>query len=150
MALLHFVDVLDAHNATAPLLSEAFVVVESCSEGLAEVLEISVVFFLDFGKCDGGGGLLADQAAEAGLALDDAEGNVLLAAEGGQVEHQLNGIDVVGEDNELGGAILNESGDVVETVLNVDRLGALLGIFALSRLLQALLFLLLALRLVFG
>jgi len=43
----------------------------------------------DGSQANGGGGLLVDQGAKTGLGLDDAVGDVHLAADGGQPEHEL-------------------------------------------------------------
>jgi len=57
-------------------------------------------------------------SSETNLALDDHVGNAFLSAEGWQPQHELNGVNVVGNDDELGLLLLNEGGDVVKTELN--------------------------------
>ena len=64
-----------------------------------------------------------DQSAQGALALDEAVGDVDLAAEVGKPCDELNGVNVVGNSDELGLAVLNELGDVVEPKLEVVRLG---------------------------
>ena len=55
-----------------------------------------------------------DEGAEAGLVLDDHEGDVHLAAEGGEPHDDLNGVNVAGDEDELGLLLLDEGGDVLE------------------------------------
>ena len=54
------------------------------------------------GKHDLRGSLLVDDLTKGGLALDDAVWHLHLAAEGWQPDDQFDGVDVVGNHNELG------------------------------------------------
>lgn len=60
-----------------------------------------------------------DNGTETSLALDDGVGDTHLAAESGEEDNQLNGVNVVGDQDEGGLLVLNEANDVVETVLDV-------------------------------
>jgi hypothetical protein len=60
-----------------------------------------------------GGGLAADNGTETGLALDDDVGDAHLAAEGGEEDDELNGVNVVGDDDEVGLLLLDETDDVL-------------------------------------
>jgi len=72
--------------------------------------------------------------AEVSLTADEAVGNLLFTAKGGQVDHGLNGINVVGHDDKLGLGLFNQGSDVVETELEVDGLVSLDsdGLFSLG------------------
>jgi hypothetical protein len=129
-SLEHHVLVLDAHDTTSPDSSQGFVFVELHSEVLGEEFEVLVVFFSQFGDSDAGGGLLVDELSESCLSLDEAIGDSLLSAESGEEHHHLEGVDVVGDNDELGLAFFDEGGHVVETELEDDWLGGLLGISA--------------------
>lgn len=77
--------------------------------------------------------LLVDDGTETGLALDDGVGDTHLAAESGQEDNQLNGVDVVGDEDKRGLLVLNETDDVVQTVLDVvGLLGDVLLLLALG------------------
>ena len=76
---------------------------------------------------DNGRGLLAGDETETGLALDDHVGDTHLSAESGEEDDELNGVDIVGNDDELGLLGLDEGNDVVETVLGKDGLLRVLG-----------------------
>ena len=77
--------------------------------------------------------LLVDDRAETGLALDDGVGDTHLAAEGGEEDDELNGVDIVGDEDESGLLGLNEGDNVVETVLdNVGLLADVLLLLALG------------------
>lgn len=88
---------------------------------------------------------------QASLALDDGVGDTHLAAEGGQEDDQLDGVDVVGNQDQGGLLVLNQTDDVVQAVLDgVGLLGDVLLLLALldggSLLEQTLLLLDLSLR----
>jgi hypothetical protein len=70
-----------------------------------------------------------DDRAETGLALDDGVGDTHLAAEGGEEDDKLNGVDIVGDEDESGLLGLNEGDNVVETVL--DDVGLLADVLLL-------------------
>lgn len=114
--------VLDAHNTSTPVSSEFFVVVELLGEVLGEVLEVLEVFLVHLSDGDAGGSLQVDEFAEVGLTADEAVGDLLFTAKGGQVDNGLDGINVVGHDDKLGLGLFNQGGDVVETKLEVDGL----------------------------
>ena len=132
---------LEAHDTATPLAAEVHVVIEAGAEVLGESLELGLVFLVDGGDGGAGGGLLVDDLAEAALTLDDAEGDILLAAEGGQPEDELDGVDIMGDDDELGLLGLDELDNVVDTVLHEVGLlgtGVLAGNLALGDALEAL------------
>ena len=146
--------VLDAHNTATPVSSESLVLVELRAEVLGEELKILEVLLADLSESDASGGLLVDKLAEASLALDEGVGDTLLSAEGGEEDEELDGVNIVSHHNELGLTLLNELSHVVETELDDDGLGGLLGISAtllgLILGLEAGLLLLLGLGLVLG
>jgi hypothetical protein len=61
--------------------------------------------------------------------LDDGVGHAGLAAQRGQPDHQLNGVDIVRDHHQLRLAALNQRGDVVEAVLHHQGL-LLVGLLA--------------------
>jgi hypothetical protein len=73
--------------------------------------------------------LLVDDRAETGLALDDGVGDTHLAAEGGEEDDELNGVNIVGDEDESGLLGLDEGDNVVETVL--DDVGLLADVLLL-------------------
>jgi len=127
LASSHHVLVLDTHDTTAPNSVELGVVVVLCLEGASELLEVDEVLTTDFGDSNGGSGLHVDELAEVGLTADEAEGDTLLPAESGKMDDDLNGVDVVSNDDELGLVLLDESSDVVQAELEVHRLLGLGG-----------------------
>jgi len=137
----HHVLVLDTHDTSSPFASEFLVLIECHGEGLSELLEVSEVFLVDGGEGDAGSGLLVDELTKVGLSTDEAVWGTTLSAESGEEAHQLDGVNVVGNDNELGGLLLNELGDVVESELDVDGLGSGFGV-ATGALLKSVLLLL--------
>ena len=130
-SLGHHVLVLDSHDSSSPGPSVAFVLIELALEVLGQHLQVLEVLLLDFGQGEAGGGLLVDQLPESRLPLDEAVGDPLLPAEGGEEDHEFDGVDVVSHNHELGLAEFDEFGDVVETELDVDGLGSLLGLVVL-------------------
>ena len=110
---------LEASLEAAPSLFEFLVLVVVGPEGSGEVVKFSLVFLPDLGQGHGGGVLLVDQFAEGSLSLDEAVWDVHLLAEGGEPDDQLDGLNVVGDGDELGFLVFDELGDVVESELEV-------------------------------
>ena len=114
---------------------------------LAELVNILLVHVND-GQARGL--LLVHHLSQSRLALDDGVGDSLALAEGRQPNNQLNGFDIVRDQNKLGFLLLNQSSDVVQSKL--DHIwGALVGSLLAARLgssdgLQAVLLGLLVLR----
>ena len=121
----NFVLVLDTHDVTTPMFAEVRVLVEVSSEGLAEVLQVSEVLGVDSGEGDAGSILLVDELSKIGFAADKGERNVLSSAKRWEMDNELNWINIVGDNDELGFAFFNEGGHVVETKLDVNGLGCL-------------------------
>jgi hypothetical protein len=63
--------------------------------------------------------LLVDNSTETSLALDDGVRDTHLAAESGKEDNQLNGVNVVGDEDKGSLLVLNEADNVVKTVLDV-------------------------------
>ena len=106
-------------------LSELLVVVEVGPEGRGEVVDLSFVFLSHVGQGKDGSVLLVHELSKGGFSLDEAVGNVELSAEVRQPDDEFDGVNVVGNDNELGLLLLDEFGDVVESELKVIWLGIL-------------------------
>lgn len=73
--------------------------------------------------------LLVHDSAQTSLALDDAVRDTHLAAQSRQEDNQLDGVDVMGDENQRSLLVLNQANDVVETVL--DGVGLLAHILLL-------------------
>ena len=77
--------------------------------------------------------LLVDNGTQTSLALDDSVRDTHLTAESGKENNQLNGVNVVGNQDERGLLVLDKTNNVVKTVLDVVRLLAdVLLLLALS------------------
>jgi len=123
----HHVLVLNSHNTTTPCLSELFVLVVIGGERLTEFGELGAVLNVHGGKGNTGSGLHVDEFTEVGLSADEAVRDIELTAKGGEEDDHLNGIDIVGNDDELGFLGLNELGDVVKTEFDVVGLVTLIS-----------------------
>ena len=99
--------------------SKVGVVVELSSESVLEVVEVSEVFLSDVGECNTGSSLGVAELSESSLRLDEAEWDILLSAEGWEIDHKFHWIDIMGHDDELGLTFFNEVGDVVKSILEV-------------------------------
>lgn len=84
--------------------------------------ELALILGPDLLDGEDSGGLLVDDRAEASLALDDDVGDTHLAAKGGKEDDELDGVDVVGDDDKSSFLGLNEGNTVVKTVLGEERL----------------------------
>jgi hypothetical protein len=75
-----------------------------------------------------------DDSAETGLALNNGVGDAHLLAEGWEEDDELDGVDIIGDQDERGLLVLNEANNVVETVL--DNVGLLADVLLLLALLD--------------
>lgn len=76
--------------------------------------------------------LLVNDGTQTGLALDDGVRNAHLAAKRGQEDDELNGVDIVGNQDQRSLLVLDQTNDVVQTVLDsVGLLGDILLLLAL-------------------
>jgi len=104
---------LKTHDTTTPLLFNLGVSVAS----VLASSESSFIFRLDSSQADASSGLLVDEGTELGLAGDNSVSNTHLVAEGRKPHHEFERINIVGNQDKLGLLLLDELGDVVETVL---------------------------------
>lgn len=66
--------------------------------------------------------LLVDDSSKTSLALDDGVRDTHLAAQGRQENDELDGINIVGDKDQGGLLVLDQTNDVVETILDSIRL----------------------------
>ena len=116
---------LETHVTTTPLADQFGVVVVLLLGQVLEEVQLSIIGGIDTGEGDAGSRLHVDEGTEAGLVLDNHKGDTHLAAEGRHPHDELDGIDIVGNEDELSLLLLNESGNVLEAKL--DLVGDLLG-----------------------
>jgi len=74
------------------------------------------------GNCSGS--LLSDERSESGLVLHDTIWNLHLSAKSREPNDQLNRIDIIGDDDELGLLLFDKGGNMVDTELK--EVGSLL------------------------
>jgi hypothetical protein len=132
LLLLELVESLSAENTSAPLSSRLVVLlVEVSLDGGDEGGKSSLVLGLDLGDGNDGSGLLVDKSTESGLTLDNSVRDTHLSAEGREEDNELDGVDIVGNEDEVGLLVLNQRDNMVETVLhNVGLLGDVLLVLA--------------------
>jgi len=117
------------HDLAAPVLSDLLSpLVVVGSDGLDDLGESVAVFSVDVRQGDGRASLQADEATETGLALDDAVWDAHSAAESGEEDNDLDGVDVVGDDDQGSLLLLDGGGDAVDT----DGQGSLSGVSGVS------------------
>ena len=122
-ALGHLHVRLEAHESTTPSLASRLVLLgvvglDSRDQGS----ELGLVLGTGLGESESGGGLLVDDCSETGLALDNAVWDTHLAAESGQPDDNLDGVNIISDDDEGSLLGLDEGGDVVDTVLDDEGL----------------------------
>ena len=71
----------------------------------------------DLSDSNAGGVLKVNEVSQASLALHDDVRDLHLAAQSGQPQDELDGVNIVSDDDQLGLALLNEGGDVAQTEL---------------------------------
>jgi len=100
------------------------------SEVLGQGLEVSGVLLAGGGDGDAGSSLFVDELTKSRLSLDEAVWDFLLSAEGWEPHDELDGVNVVSDDDELGLLVLDEVDDVVETVFQDLWLSSLVLLFS--------------------
>ena len=103
--------------------AELFVIIEVGSEGSSKVVDLSFVFLSNVSNGEDGGILLVDKSSEGSFSLNEAVWDIHLSAEVGEPNNKFDGIDVVSNHNQFSLLFLNKFGNMVETELNVIRLG---------------------------
>lgn len=142
--------VLDTHDTTSPLSHGLLVVVVLGLELGGESVQVLHVLLVDVSEGNASGGLHVAELAEGSLSAHEAEWDLLSAAESWQVDHALNWVNIVGHDDKSGLTLLNKSGNVVKTELEVHWLWTLVSLLGISSLEESLLLLGLGLWLVLG
>jgi hypothetical protein len=109
---------LGTHDTTTPV-SLGFLVLLRVTllNGLKQLRQLSLVLGSNLSQSNDSGSLLVNERAESGLALDDGIRDTHLAAESWQEDDQLNGVNIVGDEDQSGLLVLNQTDDMVETVL---------------------------------
>ncbi len=108
-------------DTTAPLFTGFIVVIiVTRLDGLDEGSKVLLVFRLDLSNGNSRSSLLVYKGTETDLALDDAVGNAHLAAESGKEDDQFNRVNVVRNNNELSLLSFNQSGNMVQTVFDIN------------------------------
>ena len=111
---------LETHDASTPLLLD--VLVELGGEVILQSLQLRNVLRVHRRQGHHSGVLLVRESTQSALSVDNSERHAHLAAEGRQPHDQLDGIDVLGDNNELRLLLLNQMSDVSKSVLE-DRWG---------------------------
>lgn len=88
--------------------------------------EFLLVFALDVLQGNDGSGLLVDHCSKTGFALDDDVWDAHLPAESGEEDNELDGVNIVSDDDERGLLGFNEGNTVVQAVFGEE---GLLGLF---------------------
>lgn len=111
--------VLATHDETTASLHGLLIGIEvGVSGDLNKVGKVSLVLGVDVDEGQSRGSLLTDNLAETSLTLNDDVWDTLLTAESGEPHNELDGLNVVGNDDQLGLLLLNEASDVLEAILN--------------------------------
>jgi hypothetical protein len=113
-AIRRLTDRLLATVSTSPVVAGlADLVLVVGLDGRHELGELGLVLRLDLTECENSRGLATDDGAETGLALDNDVRDTHLAAESGQEDDELDGVDVVSDDDEVGLLLLDEGNNVL-------------------------------------
>jgi len=126
--------------ATAPLSAVLDIVVVTLTSNGNNVGQLGLVLLAGLGQSNDRGNLLANELSQPGSSLNNNIGNILLAAKGGEPQDELDGVNIVGNDNQLGTVGLNERSDVVDSrddgkgaLDSVQRLSLGLGVSELGK-----------------
>ena len=90
--------------------------------------QLALILAVDILEGDDSGSLLVDDGSQTGLALHNSVRDTHLAAQRGKEDNQLDRVNIVGDQDQRGLLVLDQTNDVVETVLDEEGLlGVLLG-----------------------
>lgn len=138
-ALAHHLSGLVSTETTTPVTTLLLILVSEIGlSGADKGCKLALILAVDILESEDSGGLLVDHGAETGFALNDHIGDTHLAAKSGKEDDQLNGVDVVGNDDERRLLCFDEGDTMVQTVLDekgllvLDRLLFLSGSFGQS------------------
>ena len=98
-----------------------------------KLAQLRLILTLDFREGENGGGLLVHDGAETGFAFDDGVGDTHFAAEGGEEDDELDGVHVVGDQDEAGFLGFDEPDDVVEAVFDGEGFLSIVNILYLVK-----------------
>jgi len=131
--LAHHLSGLVSTETATPVTTLLLVLVSEVGLGGGdEGCKLALILAVDILKSEDSSGLLVDDGAETCFALDDDVGNTHLAAKSREEDNQLNGVDVVGNDDEGRLLCLDEGDTVVQTILNEKGLLVLGRFLSLS------------------
>jgi len=109
---------LGTHDTTTPVsLGLLVLLTVALLNGRDQLGKLGLVLGSDLGQSKNSSGFLVDDRAESGLALDDGVGDTHLAAESRKEDDQLNWVNIVGDEDQRSLLVLNETDNVVETIL---------------------------------
>lgn len=109
---------LSTHNTTTPVsLSLLVLLGVTLLDSLNQLGKLSLVLRSNLGQSNNGSSLLVNDRTESGLALDDGIWNTHLSAQSWEEDNQLNWVDIVGNEDQRSLLVLDETDNVVETVL---------------------------------
>lgn len=107
------------HNTTTPVTSVLLVLVRvALLDGLDKLGKLGLVLRSDLSDGKDSSSLLVDDSAETSLALDYSVWDTHLAAKSWKEDNQLNGVNIVGDENQRSLLVLDQTNNVVETVLD--------------------------------
>lgn len=89
-------------------------------DGTDQLGQLALVFTAHLRESNNSGGLLVDDRAQTSLVLDNAVWHAHLSAKRRKENNQLNGVDIVGNDDEGSLLSLDQGDDVVQTVFNIQ------------------------------
>jgi hypothetical protein len=126
---------LRTHDTTTPVPLGLLILLRvTLLDGLDQLGQLGLVLRSDLGEGEDSGGLLVDDRSESGLALDDGVRDTHLAAERREEDDQLDGVNIVGNEDQRRLLVLDQANDVVKTILG--SVGLLADIFLLLALLD--------------
>jgi len=121
-------DGLSSELASSPGLSKIGVVVERLSKEIGQSNEILSVLLLGSLESEASASLLVNHSSQSRLSLDDDVRDSHLSAKSGQPNDQLNRVNIVSDDDELGLLLLNGIRDLRKSIDEIGLLGGCNGL----------------------
>jgi len=122
---------LETHVSTTPLLDKVGIVVVLFHGQILQEIQLCFVSLVDIRQTDNSGSLHVHQGSETSLVLDNHKGDTHLAAQSRKPEDELNGVYIVGNEDQRSLLLFDKVGDSLETTSH--RVGVLVVLFTLGR-----------------
>jgi hypothetical protein len=111
---------LETHDTATPLADQVGIVIVLFEGKILKKRQLTLIGLVDTSQANDSGSLHVHESTETSLVLDNHEGNLHLAAQGRHPHDQFDRVDIVGNQDEARLLVFHQSGNVLESVLDLE------------------------------